>query len=100
MLPAHERLEAGDAAAAELHDRLVAHDELAALQAELELGLELHAPGHGLVHRGREELEVARALALGLVHGQVGVAQQPLRALADVAGPAAVVDGDADASRG
>ncbi len=60
----------------QIHDRLVAQGELAALQGAFEVGLELE-PGQGLrLHLGLEDLVVALAVLLGHVHRRVGVAQQ------------------------
>ena len=43
VLPAHERLHAGHVAGREVHDRLVAERELAAVQGALQVGLQLEA---------------------------------------------------------
>ena len=61
----------------------------------LELGLEAVAADDRVAHRGREHREAALAGLLGLVHGDVGVAQQLLDATSRGAGLA----GDADARR-
>ena len=75
----------------EVDDRLVVRLELAGLERPADVGLERHAIDDGRVHAGLVDLEAALALALGAVHGEVGVAQQRGGVL--VAG----ADGDADA---
>ena len=95
VVPAQQRLEAGDPLALEVDHRLVVDLELAALDRPPEVALEGHL-GDGLgVHVGVEQLVAALAAALGAVHRGVGVAQDVLRALVAEGAP-----GDADADRG
>ena len=97
VLPAHERLHAGHVAPAQIHDRLVAERELAAVERPLQVALELEPGERPRVHVGLEDLVVALAVLLGHVHGRVGVAQQLLGVgLADHRG---VAEGDPDAGR-
>jgi hypothetical protein len=78
VLPADQRLEADHPVAGQLDGRLVVQLELAALQRQPQVGLELEPldqPGEHL----RVVAGVAAAAGrLGLVHGQVGVAHQLL----------------------
>ena len=92
MVPAHEGLDGDGLAGGEIDDRLVLDDELALLDRALELGLEAVAADDRVAHRGREDREAALAALLGVVHGDVGVAQQLLGVRVRVA-----ARGDADA---
>ena len=94
VVPADERLDAGDAAGLQRHDRLVEQAQLAVLDAAGEVGLELEPLEHAGVHALLEHLVAVLAALLGQVHGHVGVAQQHLGVDAPVG-----VDGDADAGR-
>ena len=76
VLPANERLEAGDAAQVQVHDRLVVQDQFLVLDRPLEL-LAAVEPGEGVdVHVVGVDGEAVRARGLRRVHGEVGVAQQ------------------------
>ena len=99
VLPAHEGLHADDAAAAQRDLGLEVQDELVVVEGAAQLAQELEALGRVGVARGRVGLDV-RAGALGLVHGDVGVAQQGRDVLAVVglerdADRGAELDGDA-----
>ena len=88
MVPADQRLQPGQAAAAELDHRLVADGELLADDGPAQRRLEvepLHGPG---VHGRVEHPDPGPAGRLGRVHGHVGVAQQPLGVLVAAAGHA------------
>ena len=76
----------------ERDDRLEVQRQLLALDGESELLLEAMALEHRGPHAGVEDREAALAAGLGYVHGDVGVADQLLRAQV-----AAVADGDARA---
>ena len=76
MSPAQERLDADDLARRQVHDRLVEHDELVALEGPLEVALEREPGERGRVHARLEDLDAVLAVALGHVHRDVGVAQQ------------------------
>ena len=95
MVPAHQRLEADDLAAAQGDHRLVVQLELVAVErvAQLALGLE---PAHGAgPHLGVEDLAAPAPALLRPVHRRVGVADQQLGVDRLAArGPG---DGDADA---
>ena len=99
MLPAHERLDADHAAAAERDLGLEVQDELVVVERVTQLAQELEALGRVGVARGGVGLDV-RARALGLVHRHVGVAQERRDVLAVVglqrdADRGAELDGDA-----
>ena len=91
MVPAGERLHADDLVGRQVDDRLVVRLELASATAATEVRLQAHPLDDGGVHAGLVDLEAALALALGPVHGEVGVAEQAGRVLL------AVADDDADA---
>ena len=75
MLPAQQRLGAGQAAIA-VHLGLVVKDELLFLHRLAQVGLQGGAVGdHGL-HLRIEEAQGVAAGRLGLVHGQIGLFQQ------------------------
>ena len=76
VLPAQQRLEPADHTVLEAHHRLVVQLELVVGDRALEVGLQLEAGEHDLVHRGLEHPVAALAVALGDVHGSVGVADQ------------------------
>ena len=76
MLPADQRLEAGDLAAGEGDDRLVVEGELLALDRLAQLLLDLEPEQGAGPHLGVEELAAGPALFLGPVHRRVGVADQ------------------------
>jgi hypothetical protein len=78
VAPAQQRLRTDDPAAVQLDDGLVEQDELVALQGVLEVGFE-GEPLHGVVAHGRlEQPPAVGALTFGVVHRDVGVAQQVL----------------------
>ena len=86
VLPAHEGLDADHPARRDLDDGLVLQDELAGGDRVLEVGRQLGAGHHRLVHRGFEDDHPALATSLRRIHRDVGVAQQVAGALD--AGPA------------
>ena len=92
-VPADEGLGPHDAPGLEVDDGLVLEDELVLLHGHPEALLDLVTGGgpgpHGLV----EELPGGLALALGAVHGQVGVAEHGVGRGPEVAG---LGDDDAD----
>ena len=92
MVPAQQRLEAGDVIALQVHHRLVIEFEFSGRKALAQILLHDAAGLHLFVHRGLEEAERAAAVALGAVQCEVGIAQQ-------LVGDKAVAraDGDADA---
>ena len=83
----------GDRAVVEADDRLVVQLELVGGDRALEVGAQLEALEHALVHRRLEQPVAALALALGDVHRGVRVADQ----LVGVRRRAAVDDRDAEA---
>ena len=74
MAPAHQRLDAGQPARAELHDRLVSQLQLIELDGLLELQGELVAGPDLRVHPRVEHGESSLAASFGHVHGDIGVA--------------------------
>ena len=76
VIPAQQRLGAQDAAGLQRHDRLKVQHEFMALQGAPQLQLQLRVPLGARRHVVREALEVVAPFALGVVHGEVGVAQQ------------------------
>ena len=85
MLPARERLEAGDLARREPDDRLVANLELAARDGADQIGLRGERLVRGGVELGPEHRVAALARALRVVHRRVGLAEQARAARAGAA---------------
>ena len=79
VLPAHERLEPGDASRLERHDRLVDEAQLPEVDRVLEIVAQLvTGPDRGM-HGRVEDREAGLAIRLGHVHRHVGVTDQLLR---------------------
>ena len=76
VLPAQQRLGAGDAATGAIELRLVVQAQLVALQGVVELVFKQQGVRRGRGHALAVDLNAVAAIALGLVHGQVGVAHQ------------------------
>ena len=93
MAPAQQRLDAGDGLVLEPDERLVMKLELLALERPLQVGAQLEAGHHPVVHGGLEQAVAALALGLGDVHRGVGVADQ----LVGVGGVPRLDDRDAEA---
>ena len=74
--PANERLETDQPSVAQVHDGLVVHHDLAALDRPLERRAKLCPRAHALLHLRLEADVAALALLLRRVHGNVGVAQE------------------------
>src|SRR5690606_20492787 len=94
MLPAQQRLQPDQAAAADLDARLVVQDELAPHQCMPQAELQLLALRDVRVQRVREEMEAPATALLRLVHGEVRRLDELLRVLAGVG-----IERDADARR-
>src|SRR5579884_951904 len=76
MVPAKQRLEAGDLARPERDDRLVVHPKCVLLNALPEIGFDLQLP-HGMrVDCGFEDLTARFSSALRAMHSDSGVAQR------------------------
>ena len=86
----------GDGAVVEADDRLVVQLELVGGDRALQVGAQLQAREHALVHRRLEQAVAALAVALGDVHRGVGVADE----LVGVGGDLALDDRDAEAASG
>ena len=79
MVPAHQRLEAGQPARAELHDGLEEEGELVAVDGPVQVVAEVVEPDDGVAVGRFEVLDAVPAPVLGLVHRGVGVPHQALR---------------------
>ena len=90
--PARQGLESVDGAGAEIDDRLEERAQAALLDRLAQIGLQRHPVDDPLMHAVIEDRAAAAPVALGVVHGDVGVAQQ----LVGSDDPVEVV-GDADA---
>jgi hypothetical protein len=75
VLPAHQRLHADKLAGDHGGLRLVVHDQLVTLQGGAQLA-ENGEVGRGAVVAVGGEVGVAAPIGLGLVHGDVGLAEQ------------------------
>ena len=76
MRPAHQRLEAGDAAALEIDQRLVVGAEHVVLDRVAQLDLDLAAALSFCMERGLEEGEAAARIQLGARQRHVGALEQ------------------------
>jgi len=76
VVPAQQRLRAEEAPGLERDDGLEVQHEFMAFQGAPQLQLQLRVPLGARGHVVREALEVVAPLALGVVHGEIGVAQQ------------------------
>ncbi len=73
MVPARQRLEAGDRAVFEPHDRLVQQADLLALDGAAQFGLQREAVGFPGAHRRLVDVDAVAADALGVIHRKLGV---------------------------
>ena len=80
VVPARQRLEAGDPARGQLEQRLVGDRQLAGGERAAQVALQPHAVRHLGVQRAVEQRVARLAGGLGLVHRGVGVAQHVGRA--------------------
>ena len=94
MLPAQLGLEAGQRLGGEVEDRVIDDLELLLVERGAQLALQRHPPVGVGAHLGVVDLDAVGARALGAVHGDLGVLQEPGRVLVG-----AVVGGDADRGR-
>src|SRR5215217_7295400 len=77
MLPAHQSLEAGDAAGLQIDDRLIVDVELLALDCPTQARLQGEPFGHAGVPDVLEDLESRLAIRLGAIHREVSSAAGP-----------------------
>ena len=91
VVPADQRLEAGDLLARGADDRLIGDPQLAAVDRLAKVVFEHLAVGRLAVHRRLVEAMLAAAGGLGGIKREVGVADQAVGACAS-----RVADGDAD----
>ena len=73
MVPARQRLEAGDRAILEPDDRLIENRDFLALERPPQIGLDRQPVGLARPHRGLEHLDTIAAVALGVIHREFGV---------------------------
>ena len=95
MPPAHQRLVAGEPAAAEIELRLIVEIKLVLAQRVAEIVLQPAPFLQGRVHGRLEEAESVAAVLLGAIEREVGVLEQRVGGLT-----VERADGDADAGRG
>jgi len=76
VIPARERLDRGQPARPDLHDRLVEDRDLAAVERAAQVCFELDPIGERLVHRWLVRDEATLSLALSRIHREIGVAEQ------------------------
>ena len=81
MVPARQRLEAGDRAVFEPHDRLVEDGDFFALDGAAQVRLQGQPVGLARPHRRLEHLDAVAAAALGVIHRKLGVFEDLLAAL-------------------
>ena len=81
MVPARQRLEAGDRAVLEPHDRLIEDRDLLALERAAQVRFERQAVGLARAHRRLEHLDAVAADALGVIHRELGVLEHLLGAV-------------------
>ena len=91
VLPAHQGLQAGDAAIHAPALGLVMQHKFTIGQGLAQLAFHVDGVGGALEHDGREELVTATPVGLGVVHRCVGMADQVVGVL-----PVDRVDADAD----
>ena len=92
MLPAQQRLEAGDGAILEPHDGLEEQLDFVAVQRAAQFAFQRLAVGALRAHGGPENLDAAAAVALGVAHGDLGVLEHVLA----LGMPLRIEQGDAD----
>ncbi len=97
VIPAHERLGAGDLAGLEIELRLVVHDDLTGLDRVRQLA-DQGETGAGMAVAGRAVDLMADAARLGGVHGDIGALHQRLD-VAPVLGEHRDADAGADQQR-
>ena len=81
MVPARQRLEAGDGAVVEPHDRLVEDGDLVALDRAAQIGFDRQPVGLARAHRRLEHFDAVAAAALGVIHRELGVLEHLFAAL-------------------
>src|SRR3974390_2491835 len=77
MIPARQRLEAGNGAILEPHDRLVQYLYLLALDGAAQFRLHREPIGLARAHSRLEYLDAVAANALGVVHRELGILKRP-----------------------
>ena len=81
MVPARQRLEAGDGAVFQPHDRLIEKRDLFALDGAAQIRFEAQPVGLARAHRRLEHFDAVAADALGVIHREFGVFEDFLAAI-------------------
>ncbi len=81
VVPARQRLEAGDGAVLKPHDRLIEDRYLFALERPPQIGFDRQPIRFARPHRRLEHFDPIATHALGVIHGELGVLQSFLGAL-------------------
>ena len=76
VLPADEGLDPSDGVRVEIEDGLVGEEELVRSDGNAQVGLKLEALADDCLHLGGEQHGAVLPRALGLVEGDIGVAEQ------------------------
>ena len=81
MIPARQRLEAGDRAIFEPDDRLVKDGDFLALDGAAQIGFDRQPVGFARAHRGLEHVDAVAAEPLGVIHRKFRVLEPLFAAL-------------------
>src|SRR5271170_5289273 len=76
MIPARQRLEAGDSAVLKPDDRLIEDGDLVALERPAQIGFDRQPVRFARAHGGLEYIDAIAAAALGVIHREFGVLEQ------------------------
>ena len=76
MFPAQQRFRPGDPPCGAIELRLVVQAQLVTLEGVVELVFQQQGVGRGRGHALAVDLDAVAPIALGLVHGQIGMAHQ------------------------
>src|SRR5689334_13838151 len=80
MAPSRHKLEAGDRAVLEAQDRLIEDRDFLALERAPQLGFQRHPVALPRAHRWLEHLDAVAADTFGVIHRELGVLEDFLRA--------------------
>ena len=81
MIPARQRLEAGDGTIFQPDDRLVQQHDLVPLKRAPQIGFQRQPVGLSRAHGGLEDFDAVAADALGMIHRELGILQHFLGAM-------------------
>ena len=73
MIPARQRLEAGDRTVFQPHDRLIQDGDFLALDGAAQFALQRQPVGFSRAHRGLVDVDAVAADPLGMIHRKLGV---------------------------